>query len=115
MAAQLVTLAEAKDHLLITTAPGAPGDADLQRKLDAAEATILDYIGSTTYWRTLAATWTAATVPRFVYAAILLQVAEFDRFRGDDPEGTGPLREPGADLSPAVIGLLRRTRDPVLA
>ena len=114
MAALLVTLTEAKAHLRITTPDGDPGDADVQAKLDAAEATILDYCNTAAYWRGITATWTPETVPRYVHAAILLQLGELDRFRGDDLEGAGPPRETGEDVSPAVRSLLRRTHDAVL-
>jgi hypothetical protein len=40
----LVTLQEGKDHLRLTTPAGDAGDADLQLKLDAAEAVIVDYL-----------------------------------------------------------------------
>lgn len=105
----LVTLDEAKDH----AKPGAAkSDPELQRILDAAEATILDYVGSTAYWREQLALWTAETVPRFVHHAILIQFAEFDRFRGDDLDGPARI---GTDLAPVIVALLSRTRDPVLA
>lgn len=115
MSAVLVTLAEAKTHLRITTAEGHPGDVDIQAKLDAAEAIILDYCNTTAWWRDITVTWTPENVPRQVHAAILLQLGELDRFRGDDVEGEGPPRDENADLSPPIIGLLRRTRDPVIA
>lgn len=110
----LVSLQQAKDHIRDTSAEGSAGDADLILKLDAAEATVLDYVGSTAYWRTIAATWTYGTVPPFVRMAILLQFAEFWRFRGDDLGSQGPARDVGFDLSPSVRALLNRTRDPVV-
>jgi hypothetical protein len=110
----LVTLDQAKLHLKI---PGTDNDADVQLKLDHAEALILDYIGSTDTWRTTVAGWLAdpATAPPVVLAAILCQLGELERFRGDDPPDGGPLRDGPEDLSPMVRELLRRTRDPVLA
>lgn len=115
----LVTLPEVKDHLRIPVIVGDPGDPDLTQKLDAAEATILDYIGTTAYWRDVVATWTDPTAPvdppAFVRSAILLQVGELWRFRGDDLESESPARDPNDELSPAIVALLRRTRDPVIA
>jgi len=111
---ELVTLAEAKTHLRITTADGSAGDADIQMKLDAATAIIVEYCATTAYWKTTTAEWDADTVPLPVKHAILLELGELYRFRGDDPEG--PARDPaiGADLAPAIVGLLRRSRDPVV-
>ena len=50
-AVMLVTLAQAKGHLRLTWADGDPRDADLQLKLDSAEAIILDACNATVYWR----------------------------------------------------------------
>ena len=113
--AQLVTLDEAKDHLRLAFAAGDPREADLQMKLDAAEAAILDYCNTTETWRAVTVTWTAGTAPRQVSAAILLLTGELWRFRGDDGSPDSPARDPLTDFSPQVCGLLRRTRDPVLA
>jgi hypothetical protein len=109
----LVTLAQAKEHLRIT---GTDHDADVQQKMTAAEAAILSYINTTEYWRGQTATWTdETTVPPDVQHAMLIKIAELDRFRGDDAPDAGPALEPAADMSPAVTSLLRRWRDPVLA
>ena len=113
--AQLVTLTQAKDHLRLAFPAGDPRDADLQLKLATAEAAILDYCNTTETWRAVTATWDAVTVPRQVSAAILLLVGELWRFRGDDAAPEAPTRDPLTDFSPQVCGLLRRTRDPVLA
>jgi hypothetical protein len=119
MAATLVTLTQAKLHLRET---GTASDVDIQQKLDHAEALILDYIGSTDTWRTTIAGWLAdpTTTPPVVTAAILVQLGELDRFRGDDETDALPSRlrarnESSDDLSVLVVELLRRTRDPVLA
>lgn len=111
----LVTLAEAKTHLKITDPDGSAVDTDLQFKLDAAEAAILNYIGSTAFWLAVIVEWDASTVPVYVKQAILLQVGEFWRGRGDDPES--PPRDASLeakDFRPEIVGLLRRTRDPVV-
>lgn len=79
MAAVLVTLAEAKDHLQITLPPGDPGDADLQAKLDEAEAIIRAYV-------TDDASWDATTVPPPIRSAIKLQLGYLFDQRGSDAE-----------------------------
>lgn len=107
----LVDLETAKAHARITATDQ---DEELQLKLDAAEAAILDYINTTAYWRSVTPTWTQGTVPTFVKYAICLQFAEFYRFLGDDSWGQGPNRTADSDFSPAVVGLLRRTRDPLV-
>lgn len=114
MAATLVTLAAVKVHQRLPAAAG-PDDTDLQETLDAAEASILSYIGTTETWRTAAALWTDATIPADVKHAILLKFSELWRFRGDDLHDEGPALTPDQDQSPAVTSLLRRWRDPVLA
>ena len=74
----LVTLDQAKQHLRVTTTAG---DEDLQLKLLQAEAHIVGWC-STTAGQGVADTWTSSTVPPVVTAAILIQTAELDRFRG---------------------------------
>lgn len=114
----LVTNAQARGHLRLPDAAAVPpnaDDTDLTLKLAQAEAIILDYLNATAYWRTITPTWTNETnVPKQVHAAILLQLGELWRFRGDDLHDEGPQHEPGTDLSPAIVSLLRRTRDPVI-
>lgn len=97
----LITLTQAKGHLGITTADGDPTDVMLQLKMDHAEAIILDYLKDQ-----------APDPSPVITAAILIQLAELYRFRGDDPDG--PAYEDG-QLCPAVTNLLRRKRDPALA
>jgi len=114
----LVTIAQAKAHLKLdipTTPTPDPTDADLLLKLAAAEAMVLHYcnvdLGSPFPWTD------ETDTPMEVQSAILYQLAELYRFRGDDP-GTimsTPSREPGHALSPIVEGLLFAYHDPVLA
>jgi hypothetical protein len=111
----LVTLAQAKDHLRITTVLGDPSDADLDLKRAQAQAIILEYCTTTAHWREVALTWDATTVPFAVQAAILLELGELWRFRGDDRADEGPAATDGFDLAPAIRALLTRSRDPVLA
>ena len=110
----LITLAQAKAHLRIdvpSTSPPSADEQDLILKMAAAEHIILDYLKVISVSPPL---WTDETdVPPLVSAAILLQLGELYRFRGDD-EGKAD-REPVGSLSPMVEGMLRRYRDPALA
>jgi hypothetical protein len=80
MSAQLVTIQQAKDHLQIPTMPvGDPDEADLQLKLDQAEAIILDYLADRAD-----PTWVdPTTTPGPVTSAILLMLGGLYRHRGD--------------------------------
>jgi hypothetical protein len=106
MAAVLVTLTQAKAHLRITMPAGDPGDAEIQFKLDQAEAIILDYLKGA---NGAAIGWTdPTTVPMPVTAAILLMLARLYEQRGDDEEKDQTLWE-------AIDRLLVRFRDPAIA
>lgn len=115
MPAQLVTMAQAKAQLKITTPDGDPGDADLLMKLEQAEAIILNRINAAPYWRPITATWTAATVPRDAHAAILRELVELSRFRGDDPANVGPDSTKDGELTTLIRMLLVRYCDQVIA
>jgi hypothetical protein len=115
--AHCVTLATAKGHLRILTPEGHVDDPVVQLKLDGAEAAILTYVGKETRGAALVAEWIdPAATPADVVAAILWQLGELCRFRGDDPGSPvySPGRDPNTDLSPVVIGLLRRYATPVI-
>ena len=110
----LITVAMAKAHLLRPDL--ADDDADLLQKLAAAEAGILRYVRKDSYGQEQSATWTdAASTPADAQHAMLLQLDELYRFRGDDLEGEGPARDRGSELSPTITALLRRWTSPVLA
>jgi hypothetical protein len=113
MPATLVTLAQLKAHLRLTTPLGHVDDPDLTLKLDAAEYAIREYLSPYPEDALLVAAWTPATVPPLVQELILFQAAEFWRFRGDDD--VGPRRGEAGDLHPLVVGALRRLRTPVIA
>jgi hypothetical protein len=112
--AALVTLKQASDHLRLdlefTGSPPEestdPRTPDLQLKLDAAEAIVLDYLkvgGGSPSWEA-----GPDDLP-IIQAAILLVLSGLF----DDREGAGDgdyLKEDGA-----VARLLRRLRDPALA
>ena len=115
---QMVTLAQAKAHLHLTTPDGHPDDADLQLKLDGATEAIRRYVARSDYGQTFVVQWTSPTTSHpDAQAAVLLQLAELWRFRGDDPGSINysPARDPGSDFSPVVVGLLRRFSHAVMA
>ena len=99
-AAVLITLAQAKTHLHITTTDD---DVDIQFKLDQAEDTIRRYLKKRDD-----PAWTPATVPHAVQSAILLWLTRLYEQRGDD-EGND------AKVWTAIEHLLVGYRDPALA
>ncbi len=106
----LITLEQAKGHLQIwtpITSPMDPVDQDITLKMAQAESIVLDYLKTSE-------TWDVDTVPPLVQAAVLLQLSELFRFRGDDPANAGPAYEDG-QLSTTITNILRRYRDPALA
>lgn len=114
----LVDKGVAKQHLRLTVADGHPLDVELVHKLAAAEAAVVDYVSRNQPGTITVLSWTdPTTTPYNVQAAVLLVLGELWRFHGDDPGAviSAPGREPNQDLSPAVLGLLRRFTDPVLA
>jgi hypothetical protein len=110
----LITIAQAKAHLRIDTdslIPSDAADADLLLKMAQAEHLILDYLKTP---MTSPPYWVDETdVPPLVQAAILFQLGELYRFRGDD-DGKADRATDGS-LSPMIEGMLRRYRDPALA
>lgn len=112
----LVTLQQAVDHLnrqdiVLGASPMSPEERDLTLKLLAAEGIVLDYLkipSESPLW------FDELDTPPLIQAAILLQLGELWRFRGDDVDGQGPKHTDG-DLSPIVTNILRRYRDPALA
>jgi len=105
MAAVLVTLQQAKDHLRITTPALDPGDTDIQAKLDQAEGIIRDYLKSR-----VDPLWVSpATAPAPVQASILLLVGHLRENRG-----VADMKSDQA-LWDAIGRILARLRDPALA
>lgn len=108
----LITVEQAEAHLRLDLArSGGSPDAitderlpDLEMKIDAASAIVLDYLkyGDSPEW-------TPHTVPKHIAAAALLVLSAL----WEDREGTGI----GDYLKPdgAIANLLRRSRDPALA
>jgi hypothetical protein len=115
MAALSITLAQAKQHLRITTPAGHVDDPDLQQKLDSAEAMVFGYVGRTTAGQEKVATWIdEASTPPLVRGLVFVQLGELWRFRGDDLAAQGAPRDAEAPLSPLVLNSLRTLTDPVL-
>jgi hypothetical protein len=80
MAAVLVTLDQAKAHLKIVLPALDPDEAEIQLKLDHAEASILAYLATAAD-----PAWVSPeTVPGPVAASILLQLGDLFENRGDD-------------------------------
>jgi hypothetical protein len=103
-----VTLDQVKRRLRVT----AGDDVDLQDLADQAEAQVIAWCSKTPRSLAIVDTWTPENVPKVVVAAILMQTAELDRFRGDDPDG--PPRQDGEELAVIVRELLRAYHDPVV-
>lgn len=114
----LVTLQMAVDHLRLplTVSPSSPETdpllRDLRLKLETAQQMILDYLKdrASSDWED------EHTTPPLVQGAILIQMTELWRFRGDDPGSIeqSPKYDDG-QLSPTITNMLRRWRDPALA
>ena len=101
-----VSLATGKAHLRITTPADDPADADIQLKIDQADAIILNYLKGS---NGDAVSWVdATTTPAPVIAAILLMLARLYEQRGDDEQNDVALWD-------AIDRLLKRYRDPALA
>jgi hypothetical protein len=111
----LVTLAQAKGHLRLTTPDGHPSDADLQLKVDAAVEFVRRYVGRSAFGLSVVDAWLdATTTPPDAQAAILILLGSYWRFRGDDLDGATPAVDI-QDAPPVVVSLLRRFCDPVQA
>ncbi len=99
----LITEEEALAQLKVS---GVGEADDIATKMSGATAIIIDYIKRPTHG------WDSSTVPDEIKAAILMQLVDLYRFRGDDDEKPMP-----ADgyLSPRITRLVHRYRDPALA
>lgn len=105
--APIVPLDVAKEHLRVT---GTAHDADIQRKLDAAIAAILDYLDDAAD-----PDWTAATLPTIVETAMLMYLTHLYEHRGDDMSPSASGTTPDEDVWAAIRRLLARTRDQAIA
>jgi hypothetical protein len=104
-AAPLVTL----DMLKVHVHNASLTDADLQQKLDAAQAEILAMLADAAD-----PTWTDLTVPKPVQQAILYLAGHYNVDRGDDPAGTQSGTS-DAQVRAALMNMLAFHRDPTLA
>lgn len=101
----LVSLANAKAHLRISTDDD---NVDVQQKAEHASALILERCNSTAWWRAITTTWTDATVPGSVQAAVLVLLTHLWENRGDN-------MEPDEKVWQAVDRLIAMKKDPVIA
>jgi hypothetical protein len=111
----LVTLDEAKASIRY---PGlSEEDDDLDLRLAAAHAVVLDYVSqrrgeASEDWAATVAGWTPSTAPPQIKAAVLYMFGDLSRFRGDDE----PPPDGGSSLLPGRVRMwLDFFRDPTVA
>lgn len=120
---EIVTLEQVQAHLRLSApivgSPGSPADdPDLQLKIDAATEVVcrrisqrkpedLDWIATIESWTTSEASPSSPSTiaPPIVRLAVMEQVAEMYRFRGDDEPGQRI--EAYGDLCDAIKSLLK--------
>lgn len=103
----LLSLDQAKEHLNIPLTESR-FDNDVNLKLEQASSIVLDLCNTTAFWRDITSTWTDATVPGAVQAAVLLVLTHLHENRGDDMTKDAALWE-------SVNRYLGRHKDPVIA
>ena len=114
----ILTVPNALDHLGLIEVQN---QLDIELKLAAATQLVCEYIAdrqpADEDWIAEIEAWSPGSpeAPNVVKLAVLTQVAEFYRFRGDDLATDRPPTGDGTDLSPLVKRLLHRYRSPVLA
>lgn len=109
----IVTLEEAQAHLRLSPGVGSPADdPDLQMKLDAATEVICRRIAQRQppddEWVATIESWGlggSPSTPPLVRLAVLEQVAEMYRFRGDDTPDDRP--ENYGDICDSIKSLLK--------
>jgi hypothetical protein len=109
----LITYDQAVAHLRVSIphdSPTNPAETDLRLKMLQAEEIVLTRIKQ----QGSSPTWDSTTVPPQIQAAILMQLGELWRFRGDDTDGAVPKREVGR-LAPSIENVLIPHVDPTLA
>ena len=123
---RLVTYAQAVAHLktsIPSASPEPPAESDLRLKIEQAESLVIDYVNQRRsdgdLWDATVEAWdvTSETYPppARVTAAVLVQLGELYRFRGDDLDSEEPERMVGAVLHPRAAAYLYRLRDPAIA
>lgn len=116
----IVTLAQAQDHLAL---PYGQHEEDLELKIAAATQLVLEYIAQRrdedeqTEWVQTIESWGIGSpeAPRVIVMAVLIQVGELYRFRGDDMATDRPPSGDGTELTPLVRRLLHRYRSPSIS
>jgi hypothetical protein len=123
---RLITYAQAQGHLRLSVASTSPPSAeevDLRLKIDQAEELVLDYVNQRRsdgdLWAATVDAWDVTSEayppPARVSAAVLVQLGELWRFRGDDLDSEEPTRAVGGVLHPRAAAYLYRFRDPAIA
>lgn len=111
----IVTLDQARAHLRTD----GEDDTDVQLKLDAATQLVCEYIAdrqpADEDWIAEIEGWDAGDPPPVIVHAVLLQLGELYRFRGDDLQADLPDWAADGSLSPHVQRMLKRYRSPSLA
>lgn len=102
----LITEDEALGQLKVS---GVDDPDDIATKMSEATAIVITYIKNPTHG------WDSDTVPDDIKAAILMQLVELYRFRGDDEDTRDQAEDEKGYLSPRIARLLHRHRDPALA
>lgn len=112
----IVSLDQALEHLGLSSSNR---DADLQLKIDAATQMVCEYISDRQPededWIAEIEGWDSGDPPPIIVAAVLVQLGEFYRFRGDDMSTDRPPVLAHGFLSPMVTSMLHRYRSPSLA
>lgn len=104
----LIPLDEAKDHLRIV---GTQDDSEVDRKIQMAEAIILNRLNTTDANEAITAAWTEDTVPQEVKTSILLMLAHLWANRGDGVSSGSGNEQPDVRIWQAVdLFLVRYTR-----
>ena len=125
---RLITRDQALAHLRVTVpelSPQSLTDLDLVTKIEIAEELVIDFVDQrridADLWSAEVAAWDVESTvaadqpPKRVQAAVLVQLAELYRFRGDDVDGDQPVRPAAATLHPRAEGYLLRLRDPAVS
>ena len=122
---RLITFDQAVGHLRLSipsASPESPAESDLRLKIEQAEALVLDYVNQRRsdgdLWAATVESWDVSDStppPAQVSAAVLVQLGEIYRFRGDDLDSEEPARAVGAVLHPRAAAYLYRLRDPAIA
>lgn len=122
---RLVTYEQAVAHAresIPVSSPESPWEADFRLKIEIAEELVIDYLNQRRIdgdlWAAEVECWDVAgstPPPKRVVGAVLVQLKELCRFRGDDVEADETKRDVGLVLHPKAAAYLYRMRDPAIA